>query len=172
MKRRIPNILAAVSLVLALAVAGLWVRSYWFSNGFLYKNVHQDGPDTWRLESRIRGLSEGVLFILRDWGSTSDFKLVVKDADRWTWDNHKRLSGVGIRPGSKLGFRFINAPTTSRIEIPVYAIFLATLIMPAVWSVRKIRSVSRNPYACPSCGYDLRASKDECPECGTKIAAT
>ena len=34
MKRRLFNILAALSLVLCLATAGLWVRSYWNENWY------------------------------------------------------------------------------------------------------------------------------------------
>jgi hypothetical protein len=42
--------------------------------------------------------------------------------------------------------------------------------LPAMKSFgRVIRERGRNPTSCRHCGYDLRASKDRCPECGTPI---
>lgn len=47
---------------------------------------------------------------------------------------------------------------------------LLSAVLPAWWLIRK-RKVSRHKPegTCPVCGYDLRASTERCPECGTPV---
>jgi hypothetical protein len=52
----------------------------------------------------------------------------------------------------------------------LYGSFLA-IILPVAWEVLRRRKRQQQTGYCPTCGYDLRASKDRCPECGTPIAS-
>lgn len=54
------------------------------------------------------------------------------------------------------------------IQTPVW-IVLCYAILGAVHHVRRRRRDSLPECACPNCSYDLRASRVQCPECGTPI---
>jgi hypothetical protein len=57
------------------------------------------------------------------------------------------------------------------VFVDYWTIIVLTAILPACsLRGRWRRSSRRQRGLCPTCGYDLRASKDRCPECGTPIA--
>ena len=60
-------------------------------------------------------------------------------------------------------------PTQLRVGILANSFLFACVAFLLVWPVQVIRARLRhavNPFACPSCGYDLEGGGPVCPECG------
>jgi len=70
------------------------------------------------------------------------------------------------------GFRCVRVTSDGmrrwNLVLPLWALALATAALPIArlgWRRRVRRRVQRG--LCPGCGYDLRATPERCPECGT-----
>jgi hypothetical protein len=58
----------------------------------------------------------------------------------------------------------------TRVVLPLWLVTIACAVLPALWIYKRAVRRRRNRDGhCPACGYDLRASKDRCPECGKPI---
>jgi hypothetical protein len=177
--RLFSNIATIASLILFALFAGCWIASQ-LRNDILLFSV--DSGATYLL-----GQSHGELLFSNtlnhgdpdaaDSGPPSHFNhmQLAKNCDLagivWLFVIGDRLSDdVGSH-----GFGYIKQTDAIPGEQPGWAIFwphwstlLLTIFLPLLWlrqSWKQRRRFKRGQ--CPQCGYDLRATPDRCPECGT-----
>jgi hypothetical protein len=91
------------------------------------------------------------------------------------WDELRHLGGYTM-PRLGLGCRVENNRDGRRIYYAYLPHWLASLsfaLLPTVWYLRAAARLRRRRGrgCCVHCGYDLRATPDRCPECGTAPAA-
>ena len=161
-KRRMLNVATALSLLLCVAVVVLWIRSHRTSSVFGYYTDR--GSDGWYRNFYFASYRGRVTFV----------SLRQKFADQLprgrfhAWDDET----PSPQPGTEFaGFGHFHVQGRemgwTEIRVPYWSVVLAAATAPvttaAGWLRRRGR---RKPGVCPSCGYDLRATPDRCPECG------
>jgi len=92
----------------------------------------------------------------------------------WGEDPHNRWNQYSGAPPLPVPANVIQ-PTFRNysygVNIPFWLLAMAVGCL-GVWLFRKIRSAHPQAGLCPTCSYDLRASKDRCPECGSPIPSS
>ena len=61
----------------------------------------------------------------------------------------------------------------ARVIAPLWSVTDVAAFLPLTWTTLAVRTRRRERYAgeghlCRKCGYDLRATPERCPECGTE----
>jgi hypothetical protein len=111
------------------------------------------------------GISLGVLTITqaRDWSYIEFYS-----------DSTPPRQYAGGYDSRRLGFSDeslkFDGGSSYAIVAPAWFWTIMTAILPAIWIIRRLRR--RRPGTCIKCGYDLRATPDRCPECGTTQPVT
>ena len=67
--------------------------------------------------------------------------------------------------GNLISFRLVGG----RVWVPYWLLLGLAAVLPILRFVAYRRSRFLRAGLCPRCGYDLRASSDRCPECGTPV---
>jgi hypothetical protein len=151
MKRRLFTFFAALSLLIFTAISILWPLSYRFPEnraGGDSLNFSNTDPRWWVLSNR------GRLTLCRqngnDWG-----------------DEFPGFDYAGFKYGGLRG----PAGSLYNLAIPHWSAAALLLPLPLAWTRSTLRRRRERRRAragqCPRCGYDLRATRDRCPECGT-----
>lgn len=185
MKRRLYTLVAAMSLMLGAATAGLWVRSYWRVD--VIGIYGREGVDRWqRGESAVseRGSLELAWWIRRN----GQFRTRLPSAG---WAYETSPSGSAVLARSWHGFSYdasmfdavfsdgakepVQITYRHRVTVPHSFVVLLTVPLVVLWVqrealIRRTRHRLRHNL-CPACGYDLSATPARCPECGAAPGA-
>jgi hypothetical protein len=170
--RIFPNALTMLSLVLCLASAALWVRSYWRVDEFSWYEPQPHAAEAPFLTADSGG---GGLGMTIGFNSVDVMRGWLVEGRRWdarpeesiVYADGRLANGWGFGHGSQrsAGGRWI------WIVFPLWlpTILFATLpLARGALFIRRRRRVREGH--CRKCGYDLRATPDRCPECGSAPA--
>lgn len=166
MKRMLFTMVSVMSLVLCLALAALWVRSYWVND---------------EIDLDTRAINDTLQSSRGELNFTSEGRLSKKPrglVHRSLWPNSLHDAALGLPwhtgvPGVfGLGIWQSGGAedTYYSAVLSDWVLLLAFSFFPVVWLRRRIKTARLHRVArCPTCGYDLRASTGRCPECGTAV---
>ena len=178
-KRYLFNVVAGLSLLLCVAIAGLWVRSYCVLDGLQWNSQHR---------AYVLNSSRGLLLLVvdvnqssipggfRNWfapgmtyGTGSPYDLPAYLAD--TMANAEPMPlycyywhGFGFYRFDRL----LGVPETD-IVLPLWVLLGLLLVLPVfrlIAHAGKSKRSGFNQGLCEKCGYDVRATPGKCPECG------
>lgn len=182
MNRRPLRFVSAISLVIFVLILALWVRSNWVLDGV---DEIATMPSR-RFDLRVRS-AQGRVWL--------HIGIYPQIAAPWSVNRPKHFADGDIaRAGINLeGFRiglgrgwlrtdfgaavyrniFLpGTPLAMNIKLlsPDWFVALLASLLPLRWMVVRTRiRRMREAAQCVQCGYDLRASPDRCPECGTPV---
>ena len=156
MIRKTLTVLSLIGLPLCVGacVASMWDPMYESDDGTRFVALHKGRlyihvvPSGWGsdYEQSVEGIPVTLASILPSYESP-DWTLIGHESD-------------GL-------YKVISISRRGGFVLPLYLPFVAFSIVPGIWVWRSTRLLERRRLGlCVKCGYDLRGSKDRCPECG------
>ena len=190
MKRRIFNLLAAVSMVMCVATSALRVREFfvvdeWDSKLYIpsaslrplrgvFKEKSILAEEGWLVATHSTTLLPGSPWSPQPVDGTWVHYTAAADSQAthppsWTRPWARKLlvtwdRSTGKPPNSSSRVR----PGRIEMGVRLVPVIAVSSLLPMVWILQRFRTVRAATLGrCPKCGYDLRATPDRCPECGT-----
>ena len=176
MIRRLFTLCSALSLLLCAAVCVMWVRSYFVQDSCYWSDRGKE----------VQGVTARGQLLVR-WVTISEPNFFNPISLRHTVKRPPgSVASLGLSPlpteweSPVVGFGFASGQFGPRkiyygqhLILPLWFVALTLAVGPVRWAyLRRTQRHSREQLVgavCPSCGYDLRASPDRCPECGTAV---
>ena len=156
------TLISALSLLLWLATAVLWVRSYSVAEGWIC-----DGAGNRTSMMSVRGKLQ-----LQELTYPPKEPIPFSSPTGYFRGRAENVRPIRLPPQWQFaGLRWnstMDGTDSIRFRIlyiPDWIVASCSLLLPCLWAFAALRD--RRPGHCSACGYDLRATPDRCPECGT-----
>ncbi len=188
--------LSILSLLVCVATVALWVRSYWVADLWHWSRYPDDRPSEGRVGWVDVRTFSGRLGAHVEFNSA--YMNDPPRGIRHEIESAESAGPIAIEPSHGLRGIFVGVPDPPYhvyldwagfvyyrndfnasyhdhyAILPLWAVAGLTAIAP-LWAVgstvrRRARSSRALAGLCPTCGYDLRATPERCPECGTMTA--
>jgi hypothetical protein len=141
------NGLTALSLLLCVGSACLWLRSYWIVDSVAWN----------RATAAVKLATSDCTLEFWYWPGRLDGW-----ADGWSYESWRN-----DRTDYVWGIYEFRADGQLKMAIPLWLLCLVTAVLAATRLIsQRYRASGWGVGMCPSCGYDLRATPERCPECG------
>jgi hypothetical protein len=190
MLRRLFTAASVISLLLCVGSVAMWARSHWtddyairgqagsgcaeiFSgHGTLWMAAAGDWPRRakWSFNSEPVGAASAFSPAIGAGGSSAPYPV-----------RERHFLGIDVlyvngwlpTPASRAIVTSNPALPIKCVSLPWAWFAIPAAVLPLVLALRGLVLMRRHraPGLCRACGYDLRASTDRCPECGTPIPA-
>jgi hypothetical protein len=179
MIHRLSTVASALSLLLCVTTVVLWV----WSRQARWKRIDIDRQQVIELldkEGRPYLAKERYYGLLFENGSVIAYRLSLgaEPGERSAWEFNERVVGRNLRePGqwcwaASEADPFGTPDAYAEVGAQTPLVVAALAFLPALWCAAVFRRMKRHRQGqCPVCGYDLRASAERCPECGTPIVS-
>ena len=154
MRRRLFTLASLLSLLLCVATAFVWARSYRYEDAFPLDESHQVI------------VSRGGIELQLSYRTTPGFPFHVSH-----WSRSPAVSDLAhFRYLHESPAVFFLAPTTT-IDCPIWVPVAVFIVHPTLWLIRRWMLRRRwKSNMCPICSYNLTGNTSGvCPECGTAI---
>ena len=173
MTRRLLNLLTVLSLLMCVAACVLWVRSYSTA-----QFVGWSDPSRFLGALSMHGLLRFELGTYpndeQGWSHVS-YPTPTSEPGLWGEVRAQDRRGGWLRrlgiAAARISYDAAGKQVRRALYVPHWLLAAPLLLAPLERLRRTLRSRRRRRAGlCARCGYDLRATPDRCPECGTEAA--
>src|SRR5688572_25949990 len=157
------NIASLLSLLICMATAVMWIRSYFVGDNWVwYERECQNCYNTIR---------SGRGWIRYGWTDMSRMTGINPPSGHFTGEPAEAVYPVNATVQFNHpfpGYRHFRNPLALLVDVSYAIPFTISAVLPPICLLRYHRQRRRTRLGlCKVCGYDLRASPGRCPECGT-----
>ena len=176
MKRRLFRQLSALSLLVFVLIIGLRIANFFGGDALFSWRGYDYGINRHRYTYFV--LHDGWLAVNYFWEDHLDAPPLPKETLGWRLQLFRGpySSGGSIAPGGLWSWHSGPMSASSgyfTLDVRLWPIIVVTAILPGVRIALAVlawrRRRRQQEGLCPTCGYDVRATPERCPECGAEL---